>query len=143
MSILAINPTYNIGPSFVSTSTYQHLPFLTQYNVHSLMLGPPFTLRLSIFFASKGDSLPGTCLKDVKVFGSYSKTNVYKLFVDLFPSATHLLCDLHMKDNFQSKLSYLNFNITTKDEVMCDSESIEEFDHMVVEIQKKKKKKNG
>ena len=46
-----------------------------------------------------------------------------------------------MKDNVQSKLSYLNFNITTKDEVMCDSESIEEFDHMVVEI--KKKKKNG
>ena len=80
-------------------------------------------------------------LKDVKVFGSYSKTNVYKLFVDLFPSATHLLCDLHMKDNVQSKLSYLNFNITTKDEVMCDSESIEEFDHMVVEIKKKKKKK--
>ena len=77
----------------------------------------------------------------MKVFDSYSKTNVYKLFVDLFPSATHLLCDLHMKDNVQSKLSYLNFNITTKDEVMCDSESIEEFDHMVVEI--KKKKKNG
>ena len=25
-----------------------------------------------------------------------------------------------MKDNVQSKLSYLNFNITTKDEVMCD-----------------------
>ena len=46
-----------------------------------------------------------------------------------------------MKDNVQSKLSYLNFNITTKDEVMCDSESIEEFDHMVVEIKKKKKKK--
>ena len=45
-----------------------------------------------------------------------------------------------MKDNVQSKLSYLNFNITTKDEVMCDSESIEEFDHMVVEIKKKKKK---
>ena len=95
-------------------------------------LGPPithsiFTLRLSIFFASKGDSseilsreILAPALKDVKVFGSYSKTNVYKLFVDLFPSATHLLCDLHMKDNVQSKLSYLNFNITTKDEVMCD-----------------------
>ena len=38
----------------------------------------------------------------------------------LFPSATHLLCDLHMKDSVQSKLSYLNFNITAKDEAMCD-----------------------
>ena len=50
----------------------------------------------------------------MKVFGSSSKKNVYKLFVDLFPSATHLLGD-------QSKLNYLNFNITAKDEVMCDA----------------------
>ena len=76
-------------------------------------------------------------LKDVKVFGSYSKTNVYKLFVDLFPSATHLICDLHMKDSVQSKLSYLNFNITAKDEVMCDVFRKRLFDHMVVEIKKK------
>ena len=80
----------------------------------------------------------------MKVFGSYSKTNVYKLFVDLFPSATHLLCDLHMKDNVQSKLSYLNFNITTKDEVMCDvfcKRLGDYIDHMVVEIKKKKRMK--
>ena len=32
----------------------------------------------------------------------------------------HLLCDLHMKDNVQSKLSDLNFNMTEKDEVMRD-----------------------
>ena len=79
----------------------------------------------------------GPALKDVKVFGSYSKTNVYKLFVDLFPSATHLICDLHMKDSVQSKLSYLNFNITAKDEVMCDVFRKRLFDHMVVEIKKK------
>ena len=91
----------------------------------NFMLGPPithpiFTLRLSIFLLPREILRLAPALKDVKVFGSYSKTNVYKLFVDLFPSATHLLCDLHMKDNVQSKLSYLNFNITTKDEVMCD-----------------------
>ena len=88
-------------------------------------------------------------LKDLKVFGSDSETNLYEPFIDLFRSATHLLCDLHIKDNVQSKLRDLNFNITKKDEVMCDifgkrladyvkkglvDESVEEFDNMVVEM---------
>ena len=37
-------------------------------------------------------------------------TNVYKPFADLFASATHTLCDLHMKNNVKSKHSDLNFN---------------------------------
>ena len=42
-----------------------------------------------------------------------------------------------MKDSVQSKLSYLNFNITAKDEVTCDVFRKRLFDHMVVEIKKK------
>ena len=57
-------------------------------------------------------------LKDLKVFGSDSETNLYKPFIDLFRSATHLLCDLHMKDNVQSKRRDLNFNVKKK--VICD-----------------------
>ena len=59
-------------------------------------------------------------LKDLKVIGSDSETNVYQPFVDLFSSATHLLCNLYMKDNVQSQPSDLNFNITEKDKVMCN-----------------------
>ena len=57
--------------------------------------------RVSIYFA-QCDLI---VISGIKVY-----TNVYKPFADLFASATHILCDLHMKDNVKSKLSDLNFN---------------------------------
>ena len=56
---------------------------------------------------------------ELKVSGSDSETNSYQLIVDLLPSTTHLSCDVHMKDSVQRKLSYVNFDITEIDEVMC------------------------
>ena len=38
VSVLGIDPTYNIGPCFIST--YRHLEFLTKNSVHSVMLRP-------------------------------------------------------------------------------------------------------
>ena len=162
-SILGIDPTYNIGPCFVTISTYRQLQFLTKDNVHPVMLGP-LIVHTSKDYQSYF-SLPSEilrlvpALKDLKVFGSDSETNVYQPFVDLFPPATHLLCDLHMKNNIQSRLSDLKFNITEKDEVMCDvfgkrlgdyvkkdlvdSEPVEKFDNIVVEIKNKWMKFEG
>lgn len=48
------------------------------------------------------------------------RDNVRKPFVDLLSPATHLLYDLPMTNNVQSKLSDLDFNITEKDQVTCD-----------------------
>ena len=56
---------------------------------------------------------------ELKVSGSDSETNFYQPIVDLFPPTTHLSCDMHMKDSVQKKLSYVNFDITEIDEVMC------------------------
>lgn len=86
---------------------------------------------------------------ELKVSGSDSETNFYQPIVDLFPPTTHLSCDMHMKDSVQKKLSYVNFDITEIDEVMCyvfgkrhryyvpsffvDSDSVEGFEKMVNE----------
>ena len=48
------------------------------------------------------------------------RDNLRKPFVDLLSPATHLLYNLPMKNNVQSKLSDLDFNITEKDQVTCD-----------------------
>ena len=48
------------------------------------------------------------------------RDNLRKPFVDLLSPATYLLYDLPMKNNVQSKLSDLDFNITEKDQVACD-----------------------
>ena len=40
ISILGVDPTYNIGPCLVTITTYRHVQFLTKGNVHPAMLGP-------------------------------------------------------------------------------------------------------
>ena len=62
-------------------------------------------------------------LKYLKVFVGDSDTNVYKPFVDLFPSATHLLCDL--KDEVMCDVFGKRLGSYTKDDLV-DSESVEE-----------------
>lgn len=45
---------------------------------------------------------------------SDSEKNVYQTFKDLMPNITHILCDMHMKDNITEKAVKLGF---TKSEV--------------------------
>ena len=40
ISILGIDLTYNLGPCFVTISTYRHLQFLTKEKVNPAMIGP-------------------------------------------------------------------------------------------------------
>ena len=92
-------------------------------------------------------------LAGMRVFGSDSEKNVYKPFFNLFPTAIHLLCDLHMKNNTQNKLQDLQFRNCEKDEILADifgkklsyyikkglvdSESVEEFDGCYQELKRK------
>ena len=59
-------------------------------------------------------------VKDITFFGSDAGKNVYQPLEDLFPSAHHLLCDLHMKDNIRAKLTKTNLNTLQVDAVMKD-----------------------
>ena len=148
ISILGVDPTYNIGPCFVTITTYRHLQFLTKENVHPVILG------LSIIHTRKECqsyfSLPS---KMLRVFGSDSEKNVYKPFSNLFSTTVHLLCDLHMKDNIQNKLQDSQFRNSEKDEILADifgkklddyikkglvdSESVEEFDGCYQKLKRK------
>ena len=124
ISILDVDLTFNIGPCFVTITTYRHLQFLTKENVHPLMLG------LTIINTRKEYqsyfSLPSEMLRlepkltGVRVFGSDSEKNVYKPFSNLFLTAIYLLYGLHMKDNIQNKLQDLQFRNCEKDEILAD-----------------------
>ena len=157
ISILGVDSTYNIGPCFVTITTYRHLQFLTKENVHPVMLGP------TIIHARKEYqsyfSLPSDMLRlepkiaGMRVFGSDSEKKFHKQFSNLFPTAIHLLCDLHMKDNIQNKLKDLQFRNCEKEEILADtfgkkrgdyikkglvdSESVEEFDGCYQELKRK------
>ena len=89
VSILGTDSTYNIGPCFVTISTYQHLQFLTQDNVDPIMLGPLMIHTnkdyQSYFLLPSEILCVAPALKDLKLFSSDSETNVFKPLVDPFP----------------------------------------------------------
>ena len=124
ISILGIDPTYNLGLCYVTITTYRHLLFLTKDGV------PPVMLGLALIHTKKEYSsyfqLPSEMLrlepkiKNTIFFGSDAEKNVYQPFADLFPSAHHLLYDLHMRDNIRTKLTKTNLNTLQVDAVMKD-----------------------
>ena len=89
-------------------------------------------------------------VKDIIVFGNDAEKNVYQSFDELFPSAHHLLCDMHMKDNIRGKLTKASLNTLQVDVVMkdifgkkigevvepglVDSLNAEEYDKMAEEL---------
>ena len=94
ISILRADLTYNIGPCFVTVTTYRHLQFLTKENVHPVMLGPTIIHTRKEY--QSYFSLPSEMLRlkpklaGMRVFGSDSERNVYKPFSNLFPTAIRL-----------------------------------------------------
>ena len=148
ISILGIDPTYNLGPCFVTTSTYRHLQFLTKEKINPVIIGP-LLLHMneensSYFHLPREMIRLQPSLTNIKVFGSDSEKNVYQPFRVLFPSFIHLLCDLHKKDNVKEKLGNSNFcqeeiNIVMPDifgkkvgeiveKGLVDAQSIDEFE---------------
>ena len=113
ISILGVDPTYNIGPCFAMITTYRHLQFLTKENVHPVMFGPTIIHTRKEY--QSHFSLPSEMLRlepnlaGMRVFGSHSEKNACKQFSNLFPTANHLLCDLHLKDKIQNDTTRFTF----------------------------------
>ena len=133
ISILGIDPTYNLGPCYVTITTYRHLLFSTEDGVLPVMLGTALIHTKNEY--SSYFQLPSEMLrlepkvKNITVFGRDIEKNVYQPFEDLSPSAHHLLCELHMKDNTWAKLTKANLNTSQVDAVMKDI-----FDRKIGEV---------
>ena len=157
ISILVIDPTYNLGPCFVTISTYRHLQFLTKEKANPVMIGPillHMNKEYSSYFHLASEMIRlQLSLTNIKVFGSDSEKNVNQPFHDLFSSSIHLLCDLHMKDNAKEKLRNSNFlhkklNIVMRDifgrklgeivaKGLVDAQGIDEFDEIYENLKAK------
>ena len=107
-SILGIDPTYNIGPCYVTLTTYRHLHFRTVANEHPVMIGPIllhqrkeydsyFPLASHMVQKRKG-------LKNILVIGSDSEKNVYQPFMDILSNPLHQYCNIHIFQNVKEKL---------------------------------------
>ena len=105
--ILGIEPTYNVGPCYLTVTTYRHLHFRANKGEHPVMIGHVLIharKEYSSYFHLPSLMLQAqSTLKTIKVVGSYSE-NVYLPFKNFMLDTYSLLCDIHMKDNLMGKV---------------------------------------
>ena len=74
-----------------------------------MCIGPGVLESLYYTFASSNVKYhPAT--SGVLVVGTHGEENLWKVMSNVFSSAGHLRCDLHLKDNIQRKLSELKID---------------------------------
>jgi len=109
-SILSVDPTFYLGPFYVTPTTYKNL-VETERGQHRAVLGPILihqtkTFRPFHYFASTIISLNPELTK-LKAFGTDGEPGLIKAFHVCFPQATHLRCTNHIRQNVKDKLRSL------------------------------------
>lgn len=120
-SIIGIDKTFNLGSCFVSALTYKHKAVIQrETSDHPIMLGPMmlhFDSDYETYFTFLSHIRVKTGDTDI-IFGSDEEKAITKAIHNAFPSATHLLCTKHMKDNIRRNL---------QDKVGCSREDREKI----------------
>ena len=122
--VLGVDVTFNIGDYYVCLTTYRDLMLKTKSGIHPVMLGPILLHQRKLFTSYY--ALPSTmirydpALQGILAFGTDGELTLSKAFESAFPFAQHLLCDMHMEDNINSKLTELGIRGTEAKKFMGD-----------------------
>lgn len=112
-SILTFDPTFNLGPFDVTVTTYKH-PLLVYRNpkehtsMHPSLIGPVLIHQRKqfnnyhYFTAAIVGFRQNLC--SLTAFGTDGEVALVQACHSQFPSAVHLRCWLHFKDNLKNKL---------------------------------------
>lgn len=112
-SVLSVGTTFNLGPFYVTPTTYQNLLVKTDRGNHPIVLEPVLihhtkTFGLFHYLASTMIRLnPG--LVQLRAFGTDGEPELIKAFRTCFPHAVHLRCMNHLRQNIKDKLHDLKF----------------------------------
>ena len=111
-SVLSIDPTFNLGPFYVTPTTYHNLFVTTPRRNHPILLGPVLIHKTKTFrpFHYFGSTLIrlNPALIGLRAFGTDGEPELIKAFRLLFPNAVHLRCTNHLRQNIKHKLHELN-----------------------------------
>ena len=110
-SVLGVDPTYNVGCFYLTVSTYRHLMLKTKNGVHPVMIGPAlihYKKGFDSYFQLPSNMLRyNKALQAIKCISTDGEVNVSEALKSVFNEAHHSLCDIHMRDNVEKKLSDL------------------------------------
>ena len=111
-SVLSIDPTFNLGPFYVTPTTYHNLLVTTKSSNHPILLGPVLIHQTKIFcpFHYLASTLVrlNPRLTNLKSFGTDGEPELIKAFSICFPNAVHLRCANHLRQNVKDKLRTLD-----------------------------------
>ena len=123
-SVLSVDPTFNLGPFYVTPTTYHNLLVKTSGGNHPVTLGPTLIHQTKTFqpfhyFASTLIRLNPN-LVNLKAFGTDGEPELIKAFGVCFPHAVHLRCTIHMRQNVKDKLRSLSVPQSVASEFLDD-----------------------
>ena len=123
-SVLSIDPTFNLGPFYVTPTTYHNLLVETDKGNHPIVLGPILIHQTKTFqpfhyFASTLIRL-NPQLTELKAFGTDGEPELIKAFHVCFPKAVHLRCTNHLRQNVKDKLRSLGVPQSVFSEFLSD-----------------------
>ena len=122
---LTVDPTFDFGPYNVTPISYQHLMVLRREDGnHPTMIGPVFlhekkTQSTYSLFGGTLKSLEPD-LKNLMAFGTDDEKALVGGFNESFERVTHLLCEIHVRKNIDTKLVSMDIRGEYKQSIMDD-----------------------
>ena len=123
--VLSADPTFNLGPFYVTPLTYQNLLMQSVKSAnHPLMLGPVLVHQTKTFHAFS--YLASTLvrlkpmLRKIKAFGTDGESELIRAFQIAFPDAVHLRCTNHLRQNVKDKLTAIGIHGAGLKHILAD-----------------------
>ena len=135
-SVLFVDPTYNLGPFYVTPTTFRNLTVETKQNSHPILLGPILvhqtkTFRPFHYFASTLIRL-NPKLINIRSFGTDGEPELIKAFKICFPKAIHLRCVNHLRQNIKDKLRFIGITQGDCKEFLNDIFGVQRREHLEI-----------
>ena len=124
-SVLGVDPTFNLGDFYVTPTTYEHkLLRNRKTGKHPVFIGPVMIHQnrkhdTYYYFASQLRKMrPG--LEGLSAIGTDGEEALSSAFKTVFPGSSHLLCQIHKRDNIMLKLRSMNAKEPTAKQILGD-----------------------
>lgn len=124
LCIVGVDATFQITGFYFTFTTYRNLILTTEKGNHPVFIGPGILHKQKLYTSYK--TLPLLMSKycagtsGVLVYGTDGEENMAKAFSDSYPTAKHLRCDIHMRDNVKQKLSEIGIAGNVASEIVFD-----------------------
>ena len=136
--VLSIYPTFNLGPFYVTTITYQNPSIKTDRGNHPIVLWPVLIHQTKKFrpfhyFASTLIRL-NPQLSKLRAFGTDGELQLIGAFSVTFPKAVHLRCMNHIRQDVKDKLRALGIPQTAWKEFLADVFGVQKGSHFEMRL---------